>query len=238
MRAAGSGELDLDFTVDSVAARSLGVLPSPSDQGLVALAKAVSRGASNVSVTGDNERCLLQYDSIQIPLGPGALTTILRRGNMAPLQLSVNGLRLVPAAARPLSETRLQPEGAVLGGCLALLPGHQRGQVVLIDRGVSFRLGALFGATRVIAEVTPRRGRPWPSNLTLDSSLKQILEYLLKCCQALENSAAQELSEKPQLLGRLLSSVQQRRRLGDQAGAAQLLGSILQNGGQIRKVSG
>lgn len=186
MREAGRVESDLAFSLDHEAGRRFGLLPNSSDRGLLFLAQAVVCGASRLVVSGTNVRCGVSYRDVSVVLGHGGLKTLVQRGSLAPLELLVNDLRVFTACRPGLVEVPLLPEGALLGGRLTLLPRHQKGQVVLLDRGVSFQLGPLLGATRALVRVSPRRGAPWPSRLLMDDSTREILRSLVRQCRALE----------------------------------------------------
>lgn len=175
LQAHGTPELDLTFRCPPSKAQHFGVAPHPADLGLVTLSKAVGSGATDVHLIGNNVACSLNYDDKSLRYGPGVFAQILKRGTLVPLNLSVNGRPLVPGFSRPTQRLRLKPSGRITSGFLDLLGPNQKGQVYLVDRGVSFNLGPLFGPIRVVAHVMPLRGAPWPSRLVIDEAVTSVV---------------------------------------------------------------
>jgi hypothetical protein len=175
MRSQGEGDHDLAFSCTWSEARRYRMVPNPQDRGLVALSKAVESGAVEVSLLGDNRASCLIYGDQTCHLGPGAFSQVLRRGALAPTRLSVNGRPLVAGFRPPLYRQAIRPVGNLLGGVIDLLPAGRRGQVELVDRGISFQLGPLFGAIRVIAQVAPLQGAPWPTRLLLTPAVQAVV---------------------------------------------------------------
>lgn len=187
LRSEGDGEFDLDFGVNLRQARGHFVIPGSADYGLLELSKAVEKGARDVYLEGNEHRCRLSYQGYQVTLPAGATKRLLRRGCRAPLNLWFQGHRLVNGDPKPLVRLPLKAHRQILGGFLDILPPARKGQVELVDRGVSFRLGPLFGPLRVVAYVTPQRGAPWPSSLVFDSSTEALLRELWESVRTLLN---------------------------------------------------
>ena len=227
----GLCERNLHFSVDRSRAQAWRALPKASERGLLALARAIENGATKAWLHGNNEASVLQVQSTRFLLGPGAFSTLRERAAFAPVEWSINGRAAGYRAPRGIASSELSPEGDLLGGSIHLLERHQLGRVVVVDRGISFQFGPLLGATFAIVRVTPRQGKPWPTNLILDNSLRQILGSLIRQARALEEQSAKQVSGRPVLLARLLNAVRQRQRYGDSERAQHLFELLLDGNG-------
>ena len=187
-RSDGFCEPDLDFAVDLKRARRHSLLARPVDQGLLLLSRAVQSQVRHVYLDGNNQQCRLSYGVHSYQLGVGNFSQILRRGTFAPLNLWVNGKRLYSGVPQPLFRLPLSQTKNVKGGHVDILRRSKKGQVELIDRGISFPLGPIFGPVRVVARVTPQKGAPWPSRLVYDASLSELLLELSREVRRLSKS--------------------------------------------------
>jgi hypothetical protein len=212
MQSPGEAERNLSFACLCSDAYLHGMAPAPVDRGLLALSKAVQAGVGEVALWGDERASRLSFEQQNIPLGPGAFSQILRRGALAPTVLRVNGQQLLSGFSRPLFREEIKQAGDLLGGFIDILPAGSRGLVELVDRGISFSLGALFPATRAILSVTPLKGAPWPSRLVLNSAIHQVIgEVWAQIQQTEDRLICQNKSLPPQLVERLKQALRKRR---------------------------
>lgn len=190
MRPGGSTELDLSFGCLASQAYRHGLSPHPHDLGLVALSRAVERGVQNVYLVGDNRACQLAYESTLLTFGSGVFSQTVKRGLFAPVHLSINGKALTPAFTPPAHRFELKPKGRILAGFFDVLAPNVRGQVLLIDRGIAFPLGSVFGSARVLVRVAPLEGAPWPTRLILDKGVASVFREVLLQVQSMAHPHA------------------------------------------------